>query len=94
MAREGGAKSEEGGARANLSSKESHILKKEPSLVKAQRALLRRQEVCKCGEASAQFSHVLAVTLAKIISRGEVGVRTSNQTKYFLSMKEEPMIRG
>lgn len=83
MAREGGAKSEEGGARANLSSRESHILKKEPSLVKAQRVLLWRQDVCKCGEASAHFSHVLAVTLAKIISRGKVGVRTSNQAKYF-----------
>lgn len=85
MARGGGAKSEEGGARANLSSKpvQQGESQKEPSLVKAQRALLRRQEVCKCGEASAQFSHVLAVTLAKIISRGEVGVRTCNQTKCF-----------
>lgn len=70
MAREGGAKSEEGGARANLSSKESHILKKEPSLVNAQRALLRRQEVCKCGDASAQFSHVLAVTPERNYQQG------------------------
>lgn len=60
VAREGGAKSEEGGARANLSSKESHISKGEPSLVKVQRVLLQRQEVCKHGGASAQFSHVLA----------------------------------